>query len=255
MSNRSSFLPEDYVAQRAELRTNLISLVLFAVVMLSVFLAFMVTNRKWSQVKDQQTAVNAKYLDTADQIETLLELESQRGELAGKAELAAALVDRVPRSILLAEIINRMPDRLSLLEFELESEKLKAPIRRNLDDTDEKTKRLAPGRGRSKADAAKDAPAPRILPPRYEITLALTGVAPTDLEVSQFLGELNMYPLFDEVFLEFSEERDVSQQLMRYFKINLKLVRDADVRSVEPLRKSRNPMSVSDLGTSTTISP
>ena len=39
MSNNSSFLPDDYLDQRADRRTNLISLVLFAVVMLAVFLA------------------------------------------------------------------------------------------------------------------------------------------------------------------------------------------------------------------------
>ena len=38
MPNSNSFLPEDYLAQKAERRTNVISLVLFAVVMLGVLI-------------------------------------------------------------------------------------------------------------------------------------------------------------------------------------------------------------------------
>ena len=257
MSNRSSFLPEDYVAQRAELRTNIISLILFAVVMLAVFLAFMVTNRKWTQVKEEQVAVNARYVETADQIETLQELQQQRSDLAHKAELAAALVDRVPRSILLAEIVNRMPDRLSLLQFELESEKIKTPIRRTgSGEVDQKTNRLAPSRRPTKAAAAEQEPdLLRVEAPRYSVSVTLTGVAPSNLEVSHFLGQLNTYPLFENVFLDYSQERDIAQQIMREFQISFDLIANADIRDIEPLRKDRrDPMAISDSGV-TTIEP
>jgi hypothetical protein len=105
MSN-ASFLPEDYLDQRAERRTNLISLTLFAIVMIAVFTAFLVTNRQWSQIKSAQRAINDEYM-------------------MSKAELAAALVERVPRSILLAGLINRMPKGLGLLEFELKSDRVR----------------------------------------------------------------------------------------------------------------------------------
>src|SRR5262245_30437483 len=121
----TSFLPDDYLAERQERRTNLICLTLFAVVMLAVFGAFLVTNRQWSQVAKARDVVNAEYQDAAVRIEKLKELEEQKEQMLGKAELAAALVERVPRSILLADMINRMPPQLSLLEFELKSERIK----------------------------------------------------------------------------------------------------------------------------------
>ena len=68
MSNNASFLPEDYLDQKAEQRTNLISLVLFAVVMLGVFLAFLFTNEKRSEVKQDQEVINARYQEAAEQI-------------------------------------------------------------------------------------------------------------------------------------------------------------------------------------------
>lgn len=250
MSYRASFLPEDYLAQKAEMRTNVASLVLFAVVMLCVFLAFMVTNRKWTQVKDQQMSINERYLDAAEQIETLTRLQSQQEELTHKAELAAALVDRVPRSILLAEIVNRMPERLSLLAFELESEKIKTPARGTDAPSDEKTGRLAPKRGKTKGQAAQASAEPiRLRPPDYRVDVIRVGLAPSDLEVSRFLAALNSYPLFEQVNLEYSEERDLENQLMREFRIATRLVAGADVRDVEPLIKiRRDPMANDEAG-------
>ena len=245
MSSNASFLPEDYLARKAERRTNLICLVLFAVVMLGVFLAFVVTNQKWSQVKRDQMTINSSYQTVAEEIRELTELEEQKGEMLHKAELAAALVERVPRSILLAELVNRMPDRLSLLEFELTSEKIKPAIRRTTsNEEDEQEERLGARRGKTKEEASKEAT--KIRPPRYRVSVALVGVAPTDMEVSQYLAELNTYVLFEDVTLEYSEEKEIEGQIMRQFEIRLKLDPDADVRHVDPLAKPRgvrNPMT------------
>jgi Tfp pilus assembly protein PilN len=243
MTSNASFLPEDYLARKAERRTNLICLVLFAVVMLGVFLAFVVTNQKWSQVKQDQMTINASYQTVAEEIRELTELEAQKGEMLQKAELAAALVERVPRSILLAELVNRMPDRLSLLEFDLTSEKIKPVIRRTT-SAEEEEERLGARRGKTKEEASEEAK--KIRPPRYRVSVSLVGVAPSDLEVSQYLAELNTYVLFEDVTLEYSEEKEIEDQIMRQFEIRLNLDPDADVRHVDPLAKPRgvrNPMT------------
>src|SRR5688572_9263576 len=125
--NTTSFLPEDYLAQKAERRTNLISLTLFAVVMIAVVGAFFVTNRQARLLKQHQDQINVDYQAAGSKIQELQELEAQRAEMMDKAVLAGALVERVPRSILLAELINRMPDKLALLNFEMKSEKMKPP--------------------------------------------------------------------------------------------------------------------------------
>jgi Tfp pilus assembly protein PilN len=240
-SHANTFLPEDYLAQKAESRTNLISLILFAVVMLGVLLAFLVTNQKYSQVKKEQMIINARYQTAAEQITELTELEQQKSEMLQKAKLSGALVERVPRSILLAELINRMPDRLSLLEFHLESEPLKPAIRRQVDRG---AGRMGPKRGQTKAEAGETME--QVRAPRYEVKINLVGVAPTDLEVSRYMAELNAYPLVDGVTLDYSEEKEIEEQLMRQFAIYMTLDPDADVRNVEPLilpRSLVNPMS------------
>src|SRR5262245_47154933 len=124
MSN-ASFLPEDYVAQTAERRTNIASLVLFGVVMTAVFGAFLVTNRQWTQVRQQQIRINSDTEKAAAEIRKMQELEDKRGQMIDKAELAMTLIEPVPRSVLLALLVRAMPERLSLLDFDLKSEEIK----------------------------------------------------------------------------------------------------------------------------------
>ena len=86
----TSFLPEDYLDQKAERRTNLISLTLFAIVMVSVFAAFLVTNRQWSQVKAARASINDQYDQAAEQIRRLNELEKQKDQMINKARLRSS---------------------------------------------------------------------------------------------------------------------------------------------------------------------
>jgi Tfp pilus assembly protein PilN len=229
MSSNQTFLPEDYVAQRAERRTNVICVVLFLVVMAVVFGAFLVTNRQWSKIKERQESINIHYQQAALRIEKLNELEQQKEQMLEKAELAAALVERVPRSILLAELINRMPPRLGLLELDLKSERIKAPSK---PPTGTKSLKGGPERGLTKEEAG--AVVTKVEAPRYLVNVTMLGVAPTDLEVSRYMGELNSYALVRDVTLEYSEEKDIENRTVREFKIRMKLDPDADVRNVEP---------------------
>ena len=238
----ASFLPEDYLDERAERRTNLISLVLFGVVMITVFAAFLVTNREWTQVRAAQEAINSQYQLAARKIDELTELEQQREQMLNKAELAAALVERVPRSILLAELINRMPPRLSLLEFELKSEKVRAP--RKLPNTRRVGRQSGPKRAPTREQAAAEQQ--KIDVPRQVVMISMVGVAPTDVEVSRFISALTSYSLLSNVTLDYSEEREMEGRMMRRFAIKMTLANNADVRRAEALHKPqdiRNPMT------------
>lgn len=244
--NTSSFLPEDYLAQKAERRTNIIILTLFVVVIAAVLGAFLVTNRQWNQLKNQQATINTAYLQAGEELEELNELETQKDEMLRKAEIVSALVERVPRSILLAELINRMPDRLGLIEFELNSKKIKAVV---VGQTPKQTGRhKGPTRGLTKQEA--EDVIKKVEAPQFKVVMSMVGLAPTDLEVSRYLAALNTYTLLNDVSLLYSEEKEFDGQVMREFKITMDLSRDADFHHVDPLlmpRGMRNPMDDNDL--------
>ena len=154
--DQDSFLPEDYVKSKGERRANMLSLTLFGVMMLAVVAAFFATNRRWMSVRNEQRSINAMYVREAEKIEELKELEKQRAEMVDKASLTTALIVRVPRSILLAEFINRMPEETTLLEFTLESKRVKvaaAPVKA----TGKKPKSLTRSPSAEEAKAAAEA--------------------------------------------------------------------------------------------------
>ena len=57
----TSFLPSDYIVQKAESRANIVCLILFGTVLFGVVGAFLVTHRAWNTVREQQRQINAEY--------------------------------------------------------------------------------------------------------------------------------------------------------------------------------------------------
>jgi len=237
----SNFLPEDYVAERAEQRTNRIGLVLFVIVMTAVVGAFLVTNRQWAMVKQEQKEINLSYADAAKQIETLNVLEAQKKQILEKAEVTAALVERVPRSILLAELINRMPESVSLELFELKSTKVKVHQPKSKKDPKKKVKSIKdkmPTKGEDETER-------KIEVPTFRVAVSLEGYAPTDIQVSDYLSALTSCPLLNDVQLKYSRETQVENQTVREFRFEMTLDPKADAKGFEPLklrRALRNPL-------------
>src|SRR4051812_3058349 len=93
----NSFLPEDYVARKTETRVNVLILGLFALVLGGVVAAFVVTNQRWQALRQRQANVNEQCVLEGHKIEQLNALENQRAQMMEKAEITAALVERVPR--------------------------------------------------------------------------------------------------------------------------------------------------------------
>lgn len=233
-----TFLPEDYVERRIERRTNLISGALFFVVTLGVVGAFFVNNRQWNDVYSYQRAINVRYTQAAQDIEQLKTLESQGLALEGKAKIISALLERVPRSTLLAELINRMPKRVVLLEFDMASKRVASTVAQRQAGTAAPrslTKGLAggrPGEDESSADEAVQAPS-------FQTSVVMVGVAPDNRDVAQFVSRLHDCGFLGDVDLKFTETTMLKGALMVKFRVEASLRRDADARSIEVLEAPR----------------
>jgi len=215
MANNESFLPEDYLQKKIARRTNAICITLFTLVMAGVIGAFLVTGRQRTEVRSLQEEVNASFQDAARRIEQLDQLQVDKKAMMQRRKVAAVLVERVPRSVILAELTNRMPATLSLLEFDLQTKVLRnAPRPRTAIQREAQKNR----KNRKKLAQPNQ---PDIKP--TELTLSLTGVAPTDLEVSQFLAMLNQHELFQNIFLRYSEDTLIQDRKMRKFEIEMTL--------------------------------
>jgi Tfp pilus assembly protein PilN len=226
-SSSASFLPADYLDRKRERRANLFCLSLFLIVIFGVVAAFFVTNRRWEEVREHQQTINVRYAQAAKDIEQLKQLEAQKSEMLGKAELTAALIEKAPRSVVIAEIINRLPDKAALLQLELKSDRPRT--------------RAAPAPtpqagGQSltnRAGQQQQPAAPRFEVPRVITGLSIVGVANTHNDVASFVNALQNCGLLERVDLRYSELTTIDKQELNRFLIQTRLRPDADARSLD----------------------
>ena len=225
MPRNDSFLPEDYLQKKIATRTNAICITLFALVMAGVVAAFLVTDRQRGEVRELQAKVNEQFREAALRIEQLEQLQADKKLMKQRAKVAEVLIERLPRSVILAELTNRMPATLSLTDFEMKTEVLriaprpKTSLQREAEKNQKKRKSL------------EDKNAVEIKP--TELQLTLVGVAPTDLEVSQFMTSLNQHELFKNINLAYSEDTKVEEQSMRKFELEMVLNQNASLKRLD----------------------
>lgn len=216
MGKNSSFLPEDYLDRKIAARTNLICIALFLVMIAAIGAAFYVQSRQDDGTRAELTRVNDTFSDRALQLRQIEQLQDRKHQMIGKAQIVQQLVERVPRSIILAEMINHMPGTLSLLELNLETKILKPGARpRDAIERD----RLTRGE-QDQEESGEVTIAPR------EITIEVVGVAPDDNAVSEFMENLSINPLFIGVGLEYTERYTIEGNDMRRFRIVMQLNMD-----------------------------
>ncbi|MCC6320686.1 MAG: hypothetical protein IT438_04525 [Phycisphaerales bacterium] len=240
----SSFLPEDYLRRKSERRSIVISLSLFAIVVMGIVGAFFVTHRQWNTVRQRQQEINSEYALETQKIEQLKKLEAQKAEMLEKAEVTTALIERVPRSILMAELINRMPKQLTLTEFALKSKRINdAPKPSNAAKA--KPRSLAgPQTKASIAAKEKDKEAqvkPKPTAPKYEFRLELIGLGASDEDIADYVSALVQCPLLMKVEMIYSGMVVVDEVEMRKFRVEAMIRPTADARQIEPLQIPRLP--------------
>ena len=218
--NELSFLPDDYLERKARRRTNAICAVLFCIVISAIGAAFTVTERSMREIDQQYTTVNQQYADAAKRIEQVQQMQEKQRTMATQAELTASLLEKVPRSFILAELTNGMPAGVSLLDFSLE-----ARVITNAAAAPKTAFELR----KAEVSGATASIVPMSSQPRvYDVTMRTTGVAATDVQVAQFISKLNRSHLLRDVNLLFTEEflpnqGGSSTEKLRKFQIEMSL--------------------------------
>lgn len=209
-----NFLPEDYLQQCTLHRANLACLVVAGGALLALGGLFAYTSYQAMYAGGERAAVEAQYAEASRQIAQLKQLEDRKTGLLHKVELSTALLERVPRSHLLAKLTNYLPAHTSL-----------TAITMRIEDVSVRPPEGAGGGGKADAAAPKKSPGGRDEMVKVKrVRFRLDGLATTDIEVAEFLTRLNADPLFDEVDLQFSEEFAYGDgPPMRRFQLSFRL--------------------------------
>ncbi len=213
-----NLLPENYLHFRRQHRTNVIAIILFVVMIGAVFCAGLVSRRSLAHTQAVRNRVDTSYAEAAKLISQMHELEAQKIKMLGKAELTASLVERVPRSTLLAIITNALPDGASLKTLDLQTQKIIRRTTTVADDSDKQT-------------GTKLTTEPRNSPPVSAETMVcveITGLATTDVQVARFIANLSRNPLMASVDLGYSEEKKIRDMTVREFQIKIILKGEVD---------------------------
>ncbi|MFW6155330.1 MAG: PilN domain-containing protein [Planctomycetota bacterium] len=221
-----NLLPQDYQQQRSRRRTDILCAVLFVLVMIGVGAAAVHSAGTATSIRKAREEINEDYRAAAESIRQIQQLESVKQDVIDRANMAASLLERVPRSYLLACLTNALPDGASMTEVSLET----STIRRAAPKEKPKTKFQV--RQANRSDHQEDRPRPT--QPILEVSLLVTGLAETDEQVAQFISTVQSDTLFGSVELVFSEQVPDEAEVLRRFQVTMVLDRDAEVPAAEP---------------------
>jgi len=223
--NQLSFLPEDYLDTKRQQRTNLICAALFILIMTGVGVAFTVTEKSLRAAERDHQDTGKRHAEAANLIEQERQLREKQFKMNAQANLTASLLERVPRSVLLAELTNAKPAGVSFLELSLDS-KVHSGSAGSGPKSQFELKRAAMEAANGEKTAT-EAPQAKL----YDVTLKVTGIADNDAQVGQFLGKLNHSKLVRDVNLLISDELIVAEVKMRKFQVDMSIDPGAEVQS------------------------
>jgi Tfp pilus assembly protein PilN len=219
--NELSFLPDDYLERKARRRANGVCGGLAVIALGAVCAAFLYTERAQRDVEARLADTDTRYADAARRIEQANQMRAQQAQVVRRAELAATLLERVPRSNLLAEFTNALPAGVSLIDLSLDSRK-RAPAPVDAKTAFEQKKAALEGRAAAAASAAQE-------PAKFDVCIKVTGVAGTDVQVAQFISKLNASKLVTDVNLLISDAFESQGVTLRKFQIEMMLDPTAEV--------------------------
>jgi Tfp pilus assembly protein PilN len=223
--NELSFLPDGYTEGKAQRRMNALCAILFLLVMAGVGSAFFLSEQATKKVDSEFARIDDQYLSEAKRLDQVKQMQEKQRRMAQQAELTASLLERIPRSFILAEVTNSLPAGTALLDINLESKSRAKAASKDGPKTAYEQKKAA--REAQKSTESQSPALPEVK--TYDVTLTLTGVATNDVQVAQFMNKLSHSELFKDVNLVISETFKQDEQMLRKFQIEMTVRPDAQV--------------------------
>ena len=217
-----NFVPDDYAQSNESRRTNLIYLVLFAVVMIALGGSFISIKIRQRACRTSEELINARMTKIQEAIKQFEELQARKREMMKTALTTAELLEPVPRSILLASLTNNLPPGVSLSEVKLIQKESKQNTA--VAKTSKYKSRQTASQSNSSQGSAQSQNNESNNPEKMLDTLIdIGGIAPSDLQVASYIKQLSNSSLLDDVALIESKEYKFEDSMLRQFKLSAKL--------------------------------
>ena len=182
------FLPERIRSQRARRHHLKRQGCLMALCLIGMVALGQMRFARISQARAELTLLTDRGQQAREQIDQRTELEAQQAELMVKKRVDDSLGTRVNAMDILGELQQATPDRLTLTGMTIHATEL--PVAG------------APSGGPRVAGAPGPA---EEMPVARRLRLVLTGLAPSDIDVANFIGQLAASPLFEDVNMGYAK--------------------------------------------------
>jgi hypothetical protein len=212
-----NFVPDDYAQSNESRRTNLIYLVLFAVVMIALGGSFISIKIRQRACRTSEELINARMTKIQEAIKQFEKLQTRKREMMKTALTTAELLEPVPRSILLASLTNNLPAGVSLSEVKLVQKQSKQST--TVAKTSKYKAQQTASQENSKSQNSESVNPEKLL----ETLIDIGGVAPSDLQVASYIEHLSNSSLLDNVALVESKEYKLEDRTLRQFKLSAML--------------------------------
>ncbi|MHC4653865.1 MAG: PilN domain-containing protein [Planctomycetota bacterium] len=215
-----NFVPDDYVKSSESRRTNLMYLVLFAVVMAGLGGSFVTIKMRQRAITAKEKYLSAKAVEAQEAIEQFEALQTRRKVMLKTALTIAGLLEPVPRSVLLASLTNNLPAGVSLMRLNVIQKESK------------RTSRVVTTSKYKEAQAQKTAANVKESPEKLlETYMDIEGIAPSDLQVAAYIKQLSASTLLGNVALVESKEHKIEDSTFRLFKLTAMLKKEVQLSS------------------------
>lgn len=202
-----NFVPDDYIEQRQSSRTNLLYLMLLTAMLGAIGVTFGFIKMRQRNVQSELATLNERMSKAHEQIAQLEELKAKSKTMMKTMVMTAELLEPVPRSVVLASLTNDLPSGVSLVELKLDTKEIHKPVSPKVPATQYD--------GKSAAAAAEPAE-PQV---QTETALSLKGIAPSDIQVANYIANLSKSILLDNVELVESRELEIEDVKFREFRL------------------------------------
>lgn len=211
-----NFVPDDYVQSSESQRTNLICLALLAVVMAALGGLFVTIKIRQRVLCHEVARIDAEMAREEEDLKKLNELHAKQKDMIKTALTTASLLEPVPRSILFASLTNSLPAGVSLLRLYIVQKEPKHAAGPSVPTN----KYKAAQANLAKADTAWQAGSAEKL---FETHMDIGGIAPSDLQVADYIERLSNSSLLQNVALVESKEHKIEDTTFREFKLTAML--------------------------------
>lgn len=203
------FLPKRIRVQQAlrERRTRQVYLVLVSIAVLVLVASF--RQERLGSARGEVSKLIRRKSKYECRLGIRASLEQQLVELRVKKQINSTLGTRVDALDLLAEIGRVVPECVVLTNLDFETTEIRSPLERNGGMQGS----VRPGGGKLNEQANK------------RIRLTMTGLAPKDVDVANFIGRMSSSPLFEDVNMGYAKNVLFRGRNAREFKASCYVVK------------------------------